>query len=63
MTIYQPWSFWLAWIMIIGGLVVVALTVAWLERRERAEHDRWLSQRQADMERRRRWFEEMCDAD
>ena len=63
MTIYQPWSFWLAWAVIIVGLVATVAVVSWLERRERQDHDRWLSQRQADMERRRRWLEEMCDAD
>lgn len=63
MTIYQPWSFWLTWAIIIVGLVVSLTVLAIVERRERQDHDRWLSQRQADMERRRRWFEEMCDAD
>jgi hypothetical protein len=60
---YQPWSFWAAWIIIVGGLVTVALWVVWVERRDRVDHDRWLSDRRADIERRNRWLEDMFDAD
>ncbi len=66
MTIYQPWSFWLAWAIIVGGFIATAVVVVLLERRDsrhRTEHDRWLSQQERDCRRREAWIKEICDAD
>lgn len=60
---YQPWSFWLAWIIIVGGFVAVGVYVAYAERRDIIERDRWLAERDRVAMRRRGWIEEISDAD
>ena len=60
---YQPWSFWLAWAIIVVGFVAVGVYVAYAERRDIIERDRWLAERDRVAMRRRRWMEEISDAD
>lgn len=61
---YQPWSFWLAWAIIIGGFVVTGIVVVYCERRDARERNRWLSRREFETHiTRARWIKEMTRAD
>ena len=55
----QSWSFALAWGIFLVGLVAILVWVVRVERTERVDHDRWLSQRDMDRRRREAWLREM----
>lgn len=44
---FQPWSFWLAWAIIVAGFVVL---VNWNRRERRREHEAWLAERALERE-------------
>ena len=55
----QSWSFALAWAIFLVGIVGILVWVVHVERSERVDHDRWLSQRDMDRRRREAWLKEM----
>lgn len=40
---YQPWSFYLAWLILLAGFLATAIVVVWLERRERKQDAEMMS--------------------
>lgn len=55
----QAWSFWLAWAILITGVVAVFVWVVRVERAEAQDRDRWIEMRDVERRRRDAWFEEM----